>query len=83
MRSGRSRSGADRTVAVEMQDNSEERKDDGEEAADRLMSQVSAKSLDEAAADEQRQERLRLKEKEETKKELAKMLMKTGSGNYF
>ena len=49
----------------------------------RLYSQISAKSYEEAAVEEQRLERQRLKEKEESKRQLAKMLMKESGGNFF
>ena len=48
-----------------------------------MLSQVSARSFDEAAVEEQKAERQRLKDKEESKRQLAKMLMKDGRGNYF
>ena len=47
------------------------------------LSQMTVRSFDEAAAEEQRAERQRLKDKEESKKQLAKMLMKDGRANYF
>ena len=43
MRSSRSKSGP--RVDIEMQDNDEERKDGGGEAAEKFMSQVSAHSM--------------------------------------
>jgi hypothetical protein len=64
MRSSRSRSGIDRNI--ELKDNEEIKEFDSKEA--RILSQVSAKSLDEAAAEERRIERERLKEKEESKR---------------
>ena len=55
MRSSRSRSGP--AVDIEMQDGDEERKDSRAGAEDKFMSQVSAHSYQEAAAEEQRAER--------------------------
>ena len=55
MRSSRSRSGP--AIDIEMQDGVEERKDSGAGADEKFMSQVSAHSYQEAAAEEQRVER--------------------------
>jgi len=63
MRSSRSKSGP--RVDIEMQDSVEERKDSGAGADDKLMSQVSAHSYQEAAAEEVREERQRLRDKED------------------
>ena len=57
MRSSRSRSGIDRNI--ELKDNEEIKEFDSKEA--RILSQVSAKSLDEAAAEERRIERERVR----------------------
>ena len=64
MRSSRNRSGADRNI--ELKDNEEMKEEYVKDA--RLNSQISGRSLDEAAAEERRAERERLKEKEESKR---------------
>ena len=64
MRSSRNRSGADRNI--ELKDNEEMKEEYVKDA--RLNSQISGRSLDEAAAEERRAERERLKDKEESKR---------------
>ena len=78
MRMSRSRSGMDRNPEIQ---EVEQQEKEAKEAVP--LSQVTVRSFDEAAAEEQRAERQRLKDKEESKKQLAKMLMKDGRANYF
>ena len=78
MRTSRNRSGTDRNMEIQ-----EAEQQDKETKEAQMLSQVSARSFDEAAVEEQKAERQRLKDKEESKRQLAKMLMKDGRGNYF